>query len=45
VWKIHGANGYLIDTFHQSKTNHRADEFGGSVENRYCFFEGSDRRG
>ena len=35
--EIHGANGYLIDTFLQSKTNHREDEFGGSTENRFRF--------
>jgi 2,4-dienoyl-CoA reductase-like NADH-dependent reductase (Old Yellow Enzyme family) len=35
--EIHGANGYLIDTFLQSKTNHRTDRYGGSVENRYRF--------
>lgn len=33
--EIHGANGYLIDTFLQSKTNQRTDKYGGSVENRY----------
>ena len=33
--EIHGANGYLLDTFMQSKTNHREDAYGGSVENRY----------
>ena len=33
--EIHSANGYLLDQFLQSKTNHRADEYGGSVENRY----------
>lgn len=32
--EIHGANGYLIDQFLQSKTNHRNDQYGGSVENR-----------
>ena len=32
--EIHGANGYLLDQFLQSGTNHRADEYGGSVENR-----------
>jgi N-ethylmaleimide reductase len=38
VWKyIHGANGYLVDTFLQSSTNHRTDEYGGSIENRYRF--------
>jgi 2,4-dienoyl-CoA reductase-like NADH-dependent reductase (Old Yellow Enzyme family) len=35
--EIHGANGYLIDQFLQSKTNHRTDSYGGSVENRYRF--------
>ena len=33
--EIHGANGYLIDTFLQSSTNLRTDIYGGSVENRY----------
>ncbi len=37
--EIHAANGYLIDTFLQSKTNHRTDEYGGSVENRYRFLK------
>jgi 2,4-dienoyl-CoA reductase-like NADH-dependent reductase (Old Yellow Enzyme family) len=32
--EIHGANGYLLDQFLQSKTNQRTDEYGGSVENR-----------
>ncbi len=35
--EVHGANGYLIDTFLQSKTNHRTDQYGGSVENRCRF--------
>ncbi|BCU79016.1 alkene reductase [Luteolibacter sp. LG18] len=35
--EIHGANGYLPDQFLQSGTNHRTDEYGGSVENRARF--------
>jgi N-ethylmaleimide reductase len=37
--EIHGANGYLIDTFLQSKTNHRTDQYGRSIENRYRFLK------
>lgn len=37
--EIHGANGYLIDEFLQSKTNHRTDHYGGSVENRFRFLK------
>ncbi len=37
--EVHGANGYLIDMFLQSKTNHRTDEYGGSVENRHRFLK------
>ncbi|MDV3000916.1 MAG: N-ethylmaleimide reductase [Chroococcopsis gigantea SAG 12.99] len=37
--EIHGANGYLIDTFLQSKTNHRTDEYGGNLENRFRFLK------
>lgn len=33
--EVHSANGYLLDTFMQSKTNHRTDRYGGSIENRY----------
>lgn len=33
--EVHSANGYLLDTFMQSKTNHRTDDYGGSIENRY----------
>jgi N-ethylmaleimide reductase len=35
--EIHSANGYLLDQFLQSKSNHRTDKHGGSVENRYRF--------
>ncbi len=37
--EIHSANGYLIDQFLQSKTNHRSDRYGGSIENRYHFLQ------
>lgn len=33
--EVHAANGYLLDEFLQSKTNHRTDAYGGSVENRF----------
>jgi N-ethylmaleimide reductase len=32
--EVHGANGYLIEQFIDSSTNHRTDEYGGSVQNR-----------
>lgn len=32
--EIHAANGYLLDQFLQDRTNHRQDQYGGSVENR-----------
>jgi len=32
--EIHGANGYLLDQFLQDRSNHRADDYGGSIENR-----------
>ncbi len=35
--EIHGANGYLLDQFLQDSTNHRDDEYGGSIENRARF--------
>ncbi|MEG4863040.1 MULTISPECIES: alkene reductase [unclassified Microcoleus] len=37
--EIHAANGYLIDTFLQTRTNHRSDSYGGAVENRYRFLK------
>ena len=35
--ELHGANGYLIDQFLQSKTNRREDDYGGSVAERHRF--------
>jgi N-ethylmaleimide reductase len=35
--EIHGANGYLIEQFLQSRTNLRIDRYGGSIENRARF--------
>jgi 2,4-dienoyl-CoA reductase-like NADH-dependent reductase (Old Yellow Enzyme family) len=35
--EIHGANGYLVDQFLQDGTNHRTDDYGGSIENRARF--------
>jgi N-ethylmaleimide reductase len=32
--EIHGANGYLLEQFLQSRSNLRADQYGGSIENR-----------
>ena len=32
--EIHGANGYLLDQFLQDASNHRTDEYGGSIANR-----------
>lgn len=32
--ELHAANGYLIDQFLQDGTNHRTDQYGGSIENR-----------
>lgn len=32
--EIHAANGYLLDQFMRDKTNHRTDQYGGSIENR-----------
>jgi N-ethylmaleimide reductase len=37
--EVHGANGYLINQFLDSKTNHRDDQYGGSLEKRYRFFK------
>jgi 2,4-dienoyl-CoA reductase-like NADH-dependent reductase (Old Yellow Enzyme family) len=32
--EIHGANGYLLDQFLQDSTNHRTDNYGGSIQKR-----------
>lgn len=32
--EVHGANGYLLDQFLQTSTNHRTDVYGGPIENR-----------
>ena len=35
--ELHGANGYLIDQFLNTSSNHRVDRWGGSIENRIRF--------
>ena len=35
--ELHGANGYLLDQFLRSGSNHRTDAYGGSIENRARF--------
>jgi N-ethylmaleimide reductase len=35
--EVHGANGYLIEQFMQSRSNQRSDQYGGSIENRVRF--------
>ena len=34
---IHGAHGYLVDTFFWAETNHRTDRWGGSIADRARF--------
>lgn len=35
--EIHGGNGYLIDQFLRTNSNHRSDRYGGSRDNRVRF--------
>ncbi len=35
--EIHAANGYLIDQFLRDGSNHRTDQYGGSIDNRCRF--------
>ena len=35
--ELHGANGYLLETFLNPASNQRTDEYGGSVQNRARF--------
>ena len=35
--EVHGANGYLVEQFLRDSSNHRGDEFGGSIPNRARF--------
>lgn len=35
--ELHGAHGYLMHSFFSPLTNHRTDEYGGSLENRIRF--------
>ncbi len=35
--EIHAANGYLVDQFLKDGSNHRTDDYGGSIENRARF--------
>lgn len=37
--EVHGANGYLVNQFLDSKTNLRTDQYGGSLENKFRFFK------
>lgn len=32
--EVHGANGYLLDQFLKDGSNHRTDDYGGSIQNR-----------
>ncbi len=35
--EVHSANGYLLEQFVRDSTNHRTDQYGGSLENRVRF--------
>ena len=35
--EIHGANGFILQQFYSAHTNHRKDQYGGSLENRMRF--------
>ena len=37
--EVHAANGYLIDQFLRSGSNHRSDAYGGSIDNRARFLQ------
>ena len=39
VIELHGAHGYLINEFLSPLSNHRNDQYGGTMENRYRFLE------
>ncbi|MDR7080131.1 NADPH2 dehydrogenase [Neobacillus niacini] len=39
VIELHGAHGYLINEFLSPLSNHRNDQYGGIIENRYRFLE------
>ena len=36
--EIHSSNGYLFHQFFNNSSNKRTDNYGGSIENRACFF-------
>ena len=37
--EVHSANGYLLNTFLDSRSNQRTDKYGGSLENRFRFLD------